>query len=86
VYGDGKTFNELPAEEQNKPEIYAKGSDGKPYSPSWTIFNFKSSYILNKNLTLQAGVENITDIRYRPYSSGIVAPGRNFIFSASVKF
>lgn len=86
VYSDGKTFNELPAEEQNKPEIYAKGSDGKPYSPSWTIFNFKSSYILNKNLTLQAGVENITDIRYRPYSSGIVAPGRNFIFSASVKF
>lgn len=86
VYSDGKTFNELPAEEQNKPEIYAKGSDGKPFSPSWNIFNFKSSYILNKNLTLQAGVENITDIRYRPYSSGIVAPGRNFIFSASVKF
>jgi len=86
VYSDGKTFNELPAEEQNKPEIYAKGSDGKPYSPSWTIFNFKSSYILNKNLTLQAGVENISDIRYRPYSSGIVAPGRNFIFSSSVKF
>ena len=86
VYSDGKTFNELPAEEQNKPEIYAQGSDGKPYSPSWTIFNFKSSYMFNKHLTLQAGVENITDIRYRPYSSGIVAPGRNFIFSASVKF
>lgn len=86
VYSDGKNFDELPAEEQNKPEIYAKGSDGKPYSPSWTIFNFRSSYTLNKNLTLQAGVENISDIRYRPYSSGIVAPGRNFIISASVKF
>ncbi len=86
MYSDGKTFDDLPVEEQNKPEIYAIGSDGKPYSPSWTIFSFKSSFLLNKNIVLQAGVENMTDIRYRPYSSGIVAPGRNFIFSASVKF
>jgi hemoglobin/transferrin/lactoferrin receptor protein len=86
VYSDGKTFDQLPEEEQNKPEIYAKGSDSKPYSPSWTIFNIKSSIVISKYVTVQAGVENITDLRYRPYSSGIVAPGRNFIFSASVKF
>jgi len=86
MYSDGKTFDQLAAEEQNKPEIYAKGSDNKPYSPSWTIFNVKSSFIISKNITLLAGIENITDIRYRPYSSGIVAAGRNFIFSASLKF
>ena len=86
VYSDGKTFDELPAEEQNKLEIYAKGGDSKPYSPSWKIFNIKSSFRVNNSISLQAGVENLMDIRYRTYSSGIVAPGRNFIISASVKF
>jgi hemoglobin/transferrin/lactoferrin receptor protein len=28
-----------------------------------------------------AGVENITDQSYRPYSSGIAAAGRNFYIS-----
>jgi len=28
----------------------------------------------------------LLDLRYRPYSSGIAAAGRNFIFSARVKF
>ncbi|MFT7154314.1 MAG: hemoglobin/transferrin/lactoferrin receptor protein, partial [Alteromonas macleodii] len=32
------------------------------------------------------GVENISDQRYRPYSSGIVAPGRNFILSLKARF
>lgn len=86
VYSYGKKYNQLPAEEQNKPEIYAKGVDGKPYSPSWKIFNIKSSFRVNNSISLQAGVENLMNIRYRPYSSGIVAPGRNFIISASVKF
>jgi hemoglobin/transferrin/lactoferrin receptor protein len=33
---------------------------------------------------VNTGVENILDYRYRPYSSGIVAPGRNFIVSFRV--
>ena len=33
-----------------------------------------------------AGLENITDQRYRPYSSGLVAPGRNFIVGVRAKF
>lgn len=31
-------------------------------------------------------VENLTDRRYRPYSSGLAAPGRNFILAISAKF
>jgi hemoglobin/transferrin/lactoferrin receptor protein len=34
-----------------------------------------------KWVVVNAGIENILDNRYRPYSSGIVAPGRNFIIS-----
>lgn len=86
MYSDGKTYGELPIEEQNKPEIYAKDTDGKPYSPSWIIFNAKGQYKISKYLNINASIENMTDIRYRPYSSGIVAPGRNFVISGQLIF
>ncbi len=38
-------------------------------------------YQLSDALAISAGIENLTDARYRPYSSGLVAPGRNFILS-----
>jgi hemoglobin/transferrin/lactoferrin receptor protein len=38
------------------------------------------------NFNLNIGFENITDQRYRPYSSGIVASGRNFIISFNSHF
>jgi hemoglobin/transferrin/lactoferrin receptor protein len=72
----------LAPTEQAKPEIYAKDENGKPYSPSWYNVNIKASYQLSRHLLVTAGWENITDQRYRPYSSGIVSAGSNFIFSA----
>jgi hemoglobin/transferrin/lactoferrin receptor protein len=86
VYSDGKSFNDLPEEEKNKPEIYAADGDGKPYSPSWMIFNIKALYRLSHQISINAGLENIADVRYRPYSSGIAAAGRNLVVSASLKF
>lgn len=86
MYSDRKAFMDLAVEEQNKPEIYAKDGDGKPFSPSWAIFNIKAQYRFSGWLTINFGVENITDIRYRPYSSGIAAVGRNLVISAAVKF
>jgi len=76
-----KTFDQLPPEEQAKDYLYAKDGDGKPYSPSWTIYNVKGMYKISKNLVALLGLENITDVRYRPYSSGICAPGRNLVVS-----
>jgi hemoglobin/transferrin/lactoferrin receptor protein len=35
-----------------------------------------TNYEFNKNILLRIGIENIMDAQYRPYSSGIVAPGR----------
>lgn len=84
-YSAGKTYAQLAPEEQNKPELYAVDTDGKPYSPSWWIVSLKTAYRLTNHFNLQAGVENITDQRYRPYSSGIAAAGRNFIISATCK-
>lgn len=86
VYSGGKKFKDLPEEEKGKPEIYAVDDEGNPYSPGWYTLNFKAMYQFIDNLSVSAGLENITDQRYRPYSSGIVAPGINFIFSLKAKF
>lgn len=85
-FSDKVSFEDLAEEERGKTEIYATDSDGNPYSPSWYTLNLKSMYKLNQNFTLTAGLENITDQRYRPYSSGIVSPGKNFILALRAKF
>ncbi|MCF8461862.1 MAG: TonB-dependent receptor [Flavobacteriales bacterium] len=83
----GAVKNEnLPEEEQAKTEIYAVDENGNPWSPSWYTINFKASYQFLHNFTVSAGVENLTDVRYRPYSSGIVAAGRNFVLSVKATF
>ncbi|MBX2914027.1 MAG: TonB-dependent receptor [Cyclobacteriaceae bacterium] len=78
-------FKDLAPSERADAHLYAKDGDGNPYAPAWTTFNFKSSFAVAKFITLDAGVENILDKRYRPYSSGITAPGRNFIFAVRIK-
>lgn len=78
--------NNLAEEEKGKPYLYAKNADGEPYSPSWQTYNFKASARLGRQTRLVAGVENIGDLRYRPYSSGIAAPGRNFFVSFIAEF
>jgi len=86
VYQRERGFDELSAGEQGKTEIYALDENGNPYSPSWYTLNVKGMYKLSETLTVSAGLENITNQRYRPYSSGISAPGRNFILSLRADF
>lgn len=76
----------LPRDEQGKPEIYAKDNDGRPYCPSWLTLNFKAEYKIDNTWSVQAGLENMLDSRYCPYSSGIVAPGKNFVISLVSRF
>lgn len=76
----------LNEEERQKPFLYAKDEKGNPYSPAWYTLNFKMSHEISRGITVNAGVENLTDQRYRPYSSGLSAAGRNFIFSVQGKF
>ena len=85
-YSGGFSFEQLPLEERGKPELYAIDKDGNPYSPSWATLNLKGLYRSNKYLAFSLGLENITDVRFRAYSSGIAAPGRNFILSLMVNF
>ncbi len=85
-YSGKVNYEDLAPGEQNKPELYAADGSGNHYSPAWYTINFKAMYQINKNLSLSAGLENITDQRYRPYSSGLTAPGRNFVMSLKVMF
>ncbi len=83
----GEISNEdLAMDEREKPYLYATDEDGNPYSPSWWTLNLKSTVNLGKNFLLSGGIENILDKRYRPYSSGIVSPGINFIAAIKAKF
>jgi hemoglobin/transferrin/lactoferrin receptor protein len=85
-FSDEVAYEDLAEEEKGKKEIYAIDVNGNPYSPSWYTLNLKSMYKITENFTFTAGLENITDQRYRPYSSGIVAPGKNFILALRAKF
>lgn len=85
-YAGGFTFDQLPLEERGKPELYAIDGNGNPFSPSWATINLKSYYQLFDNISLSSGLENITDVRFRTYSSGIAAPGRNFIVALMANF
>ena len=82
-YNSKISFSNLAESERAKPYMYALDENGNPYSPSWMTFNVRSKYSISKMLNFNFTVENITNKLYRPYSSGISAPGLNFIFSLS---
>jgi hemoglobin/transferrin/lactoferrin receptor protein len=86
MYNGQINASDLPIEEQGKPALYARDENSKPYSPSWYTINFRMGYQVTSHLYLTAALENITDQRYRPYSSGLAGAGRNFIVSARIKF
>ena len=86
VYQGEKAFEDLPLSEQHKDFLYALDANNKPYSPAWYTLNIKALYNIDEVFTLSAGVENLTDQRYRPYSSGIAAAGRNLVIALRVGF
>ncbi len=51
---------------------------------AWATYNLYASYNLSKLFTVNFAVENITDLHYRPFASGVSAAGRNFIVSFRV--
>ena len=85
-YNGQISFENLTSTEKEKPHMYAQDDNGHPYSPGWYTLNFKGYYQINPSFQLNFGIENILDYRYRPYSSGIVAPGRNFIIALRASF
>ena len=83
----GKRSHEaLPFEERDKTEIYALDAEGNTYCPAWYTANVRLSYTTDKGIRAQLALENLTDVRYRPYSSGVSGAGRNWVCALHVPF
>jgi hemoglobin/transferrin/lactoferrin receptor protein len=76
-----KPISDFSPSERNKPHLYTPEG-----TPAWATVNLRTSYQLTEEITLNVSVENIFDKHYRPYSSGISAPGRNVIASLRAQF
>ncbi|KAF0130104.1 MAG: iron complex outermembrane recepter protein [Bacteroidetes bacterium] len=85
-YSSEVSFENMPEEEKSKDYMYALDENGNPFSPAWYTLNLKAMVKVNEHLNVGGGVENILDKRYRPYSSGLVASGRNLLFSLQFVF
>lgn len=86
MYQGERKHENMPEEEKDKYDIYATDAQGNTYAPGWFTLNIKGIYKITDYLSLSAGIENLTDRRYRPYSSGISRPCRNFIISLGTNF
>ena len=81
-----KSHSQMAVTEREKIELYALDAEGLAYAPSWGVWNLVGKYEFTDwgNILLQ--LENLTDQRYRPYSSGISAAGRSVQLGFSVRF
>jgi hemoglobin/transferrin/lactoferrin receptor protein len=81
-----QSHRNLAVSEKGKTEIYALDANSNTYAPAWYTLNFKAAYSLSEKIRISAGLENITDQRYRSYSSGISGAGRNFMLALAMNF
>jgi hemoglobin/transferrin/lactoferrin receptor protein len=86
AYNGKMELNDFPLTDLQDDVTFAKDENGNPYTPSWYTLNFKIAYYPNKNMSIAAGVENITDQLYRTFGSGISASGRNFTLTLRGNF
>lgn len=85
-YNGQVAFDDLALSERSKDYLYLSDASGNPYAPSWFTLNFKIQVKLSEVWSVSGGIENILDRRYRPYSSGLVASGRNIQLSLRASF
>ena len=81
IYNGKKSIENFADSELNKLYLYTEEG-----SPSWKTHNISFIYNINYFIKANFSVENIFDLHYRTYSSGISAPGRNFNFGLNIKF
>ena len=61
-------------------------AQGYAGSLAWTTYNFYGEYSINERFSINFALENITDLHYRPFSSGVSSAGRNYIIGIRGKF
>lgn len=48
-------------------------------TPAWYTLNINTEWSLSDRLRLQIGIQNLLDVHYRRFASGVSAPGRNIV-------
>jgi hemoglobin/transferrin/lactoferrin receptor protein len=69
----------------------SSGEDNQIYAtkdgmPGWQIWNINTSYQPTQKLNFSFQIENMADLNYRYFASGISALGRNYILSCRYSF
>ena len=64
-----------PFGEDNENQATVNGT------PAWQTFNIRAEMKISKSFSIQAALENMLDVHYRPFASGVSGSGRNFIFT-----
>jgi len=60
--------------------------EGYAGSLAWTTYNLYTEYKINDKFSLNLSLENISDLHYRPFSSGVSSAGRNFVIGLRGSF
>jgi hemoglobin/transferrin/lactoferrin receptor protein len=79
-YNGEKPVSEYGGSEDNLINATAKGT------PAWYTLNAYYLRKINNSISVSFALENIMDTHYRPFASGVSAPGRNIILSLNSKF
>ncbi len=69
-----------PGTADNPQKTYPEGA------LAWHTYNVYCSINLRKHYSVQLAIENLADLHYRPFASGVSAPGRNFLFTLRKNF
>jgi hemoglobin/transferrin/lactoferrin receptor protein len=69
----------------------SSGEDNQIYAtqdgmPAWQIWNINTNYQASNKLSFSFQIENIADLNYRYFASGISALGRNYVVQARYSF
>ena len=72
-------------------DYFPNGEDNEAYAtaegmPSWYTINLRAGYQFKQYVALQVGVDNLLDLQYRTFASGINSPGRNLFATLRVTF
>ncbi|MBL4745450.1 MAG: TonB-dependent receptor [Flavobacteriaceae bacterium] len=71
-------LHQTPVDTSNSTGFYG--------TPSWHILGFNSKLSINRFVSVFVKVDNIFDIHYREFASGVSAPGRNFSLATTISF
>jgi hemoglobin/transferrin/lactoferrin receptor protein len=68
---DGLEETPIVDSEADSEELHYNGT------PAWNVFNLGVGFQITPQIKIQGFIENLFDIHYREFASGISAPGRS---------